>query len=148
MSAMSLEAEKNELIRRILDVDDVAILRRVKSMLSCEEEQTNVVAEEAAPYQTKAEILDSFIKQYYAGTPFIPGELMLQEELEEQALLEEWLSTKRGQKVTIRIPKKGTKEKLVELAQKNAQRRRPYNLCSERNCRPAWNGTDRENGGL
>ena len=49
MSAMSLEAEKNELIRRILDVDDVAILRRVKSMLSCEEEQTNVVAEEAAP---------------------------------------------------------------------------------------------------
>ena len=71
--------------------------------------------------ETKAEILDSFIKQYYAGTPFIPGELMLQEELEEQALLEEWLSTKRGQKVTIRIPKKGTKEKLVELAQKNAQ---------------------------
>lgn len=58
MSAMSLEAEKNELIRRILDVDDVAILRRVKSMLSCEEEQTNVVAE-AAPYQTKAEILAS-----------------------------------------------------------------------------------------
>ena len=58
MSAMSLEAEKNELIRRILDVDDVAILRRVKSMLSCEEEQTNVVAEEAAPYQTKAEILE------------------------------------------------------------------------------------------
>ena len=56
MSAMSLEAEKNELIRRILDVD---ILRRVKSMLSCEEEQTNVVAEEAAPYQTKAEILAS-----------------------------------------------------------------------------------------
>ena len=48
-----------ELIRRILDVDDVAILRRVKSMLSCEEEQTNVVAEEAAPYQTKAEILAS-----------------------------------------------------------------------------------------
>ena len=55
MSAMSLEAEKNELIRRILDVDDVAILRRVKSMLSCEEEQTNVVAED----QTKAEILAS-----------------------------------------------------------------------------------------
>lgn len=46
---------------------------------------------------------------------------MLQEELEEQALLEEWLSTKRGQKVTIRIPKKGTKEKLVELAGENAQ---------------------------
>ena len=49
MSAMSLEAEKNELIRRILDVDDVAITAESESMLSCEEEQTNVVAEEAAP---------------------------------------------------------------------------------------------------
>ena len=64
---MSLEAEKNELIRRILDVDDVAILRRVKSMLSCEEEQTNVVAEEAAPYQTKAEILASLDQELRFG---------------------------------------------------------------------------------
>ena len=69
MSAMSLEAEKNELIRRILDVDDVAILRRVKSMLSCEEEQTNVVAEEAAPYQTKAEILATLICSFTKSTP-------------------------------------------------------------------------------
>ena len=67
-----------------------------------------------------AEILDSFIKQYYAGTPFIPGELMLGQELEDMQLLEEWLSAKRGGKVAIRVPKKGTKEKLVELAANNA----------------------------
>lgn len=67
-----------------------------------------------------SEILDSFIKQYYAGTPFIPGELMLPAELEDMHLLEEWLSAKRGGKVTIRVPKKGTKEKLVELAANNA----------------------------
>lgn len=67
-----------------------------------------------------SEVLDSFIKQYYAGTPFIPGELMLPEELEDMHLLEEWLSTKRGGKVNIRVPKKGTKEKLVELAANNA----------------------------
>ena len=67
-----------------------------------------------------SEILDSFIKQYYAGTPFIPGELMLPAELEDVHLLEEWLSAKRGGKVTIRVPKKGTKEKLVELAANNA----------------------------
>ncbi len=65
-------------------------------------------------------ILDSFIKQYYAGTPFIPGELMLPQELEDMHLLEEWLSTKRGGKVSIRVPKKGSKEKLVELAADNA----------------------------
>ncbi len=69
---------------------------------------------------SRAEILDSFIKQYYAGTPYIPGELMLQEEVEDQKLLETWLTAKRGQKVAIRVPKKGTKEKLVELAAENA----------------------------
>lgn len=68
-----------------------------------------------------AEILDSFIKQYYAGTPFVPSELMLQVELEDKELLEEWLSMKRGGKVTIYAPKKGTKEQLVELAKNNAR---------------------------
>lgn len=66
-------------------------------------------------------ILDSFIKQYYGGTPFVPGELMVQEELEDVELIEEWLSVKRGGMVTIHVPKKGTKEKLVELAANNAQ---------------------------
>lgn len=65
-------------------------------------------------------ILNSFILQYYAGTPFIPGELMLQDEVEDKELLETWLTSKRGQKVTLRVPKKGTKEKLVELARENA----------------------------
>lgn len=70
--------------------------------------------------ETKAEILSSFIKQFYAGTPYIPSLLMIQEEVEDLELLEEWLTKKRGHKVYIRIPKKGSKEKLVELARKNA----------------------------
>lgn len=69
---------------------------------------------------TKGELLTSFIKQFYAGSPFIPGEIMLHEELEEQELLEEWLTKKREHRVHIRVPKKGEKEKLVELARKNA----------------------------
>ena len=69
---------------------------------------------------TKGELLTSFIKQFYAGSPFIPGELMTHEELEEQELLEEWLTKKREHRVHIRVPKKGEKEKLVELARKNA----------------------------
>ena len=74
-----------------------------------------------AENDTKSEILSSFIKQFYAGTPYIPAELMLPEEIEDQEIIEEWLTTRREHKVRLRIPNKGTKEKLVELAQKNAQ---------------------------
>lgn len=74
-----------------------------------------------AENDTKSEILSSFIKQFYSGTPYIPAELMLPEEIEDQEIIEEWLTTRREHKVRLRIPKKGTKEKLVELAQKNAQ---------------------------
>ena len=71
--------------------------------------------------ESASETLNSFILQYYAGTQFIPAELMLQDEVEDREILETWLSSKRGQKVTLRVPKKGTKEKLVELAQENAK---------------------------
>lgn len=73
-----------------------------------------------AVQEEKGQILESFIKQYYAGTPFIPRELLLQASPEEEELLTEWLSAKKGQKVSIRVPKKGQKERLVELAFKNA----------------------------
>lgn len=66
------------------------------------------------------DILLSFVKQFYSGTPFIPKELLLQHEIEDVKVLEEWLTKKRGQRVHIRVPKKGTKEKLVELAARNA----------------------------
>lgn len=70
--------------------------------------------------EQEKEILSSFIKQFYAGTPYIPAEIMLPEEVEDREVLEEWLTTKRGHKVHIRVPQKGAKEKLVELAAKNA----------------------------
>lgn len=69
----------------------------------------------------KAQILLDFVKQFYAGTPYVPRELMLQKEIEEVPVLEEWLSARRGGRVYIRTPKKGQKEKLVELAEKNAR---------------------------
>ena len=68
-----------------------------------------------------AQILLDFVKQFYAGTPFIPRELMLQEEIADIEILEKWLSTKKGRRVYLRVPKKGSKEKLVELAAQNAQ---------------------------
>ncbi len=75
---------------------------------------------QAAPDDTKSAILNSFIKQYYAGTPFVPRELMLEAEVEDHDIIEQWLSEKRGGRVYLRVPKKGTKEKLVELAADNA----------------------------
>lgn len=70
---------------------------------------------------TKAQVLSSFLKQFYAGTPFIPREIILQKEIEDAQIIEDWLSSRRKQRVHIRVPKKGTKEKLVELAQENAE---------------------------
>ena len=68
-----------------------------------------------------AQILLDFVKQFYAGTPFIPRELMLQEEIEDTEILEQWLTKRKGARGYIKVPKIGTKEKLVELAAKNAQ---------------------------
>ncbi len=69
----------------------------------------------------KPKVLETFVKQFYAGTPFIPKELMLQYEIEDAELIEKWLSERRGGRVYLRVPKIGTKEKLVELAAQNAK---------------------------
>lgn len=71
--------------------------------------------------ETESAILTTFLKQFYAGTPYIPKELMLQSQVEEPEVIAEWLSKRKGQKVYIRIPQKGSKERLVELARKNAE---------------------------
>ena len=70
--------------------------------------------------EARSTIMANFIKQFYSGTPHIPKELLLSEETEDQELLESWLTARRGRKVRIVIPKKGAKERLVELAEKNA----------------------------
>ncbi|MCM1326744.1 MAG: excinuclease ABC subunit UvrC [Bacteroidales bacterium] len=69
----------------------------------------------------KALVLQDFIKQFYAGTPFIPKELMLQYEIEDGELIEKWLGERKGGRVRLRVPKIGSKEKLVELAAQNAK---------------------------
>lgn len=71
--------------------------------------------------QSKAQILLDFVKQFYAGTPYIPRALVLQEEIEDIEILEKWLSARKGSRVHIQVPKIGTKEKLVELAAQNAK---------------------------
>ena len=75
----------------------------------------------AVEKEDNAHILSEFVKQYYAGTPFIPKEIFLQEEPDEQEVILEWLSAKHGSKVSFFVPKRGQKEKFMELAYKNAR---------------------------
>lgn len=70
---------------------------------------------------SKSEVMENFIKQFYAGTPYLPRTIMLQEEIEDVALIEQWLSGRKGSRVHLVVPKIGTKEKLVLLAAKNAE---------------------------
>jgi len=74
-----------------------------------------------AEENTNGEILKSFVTQFYAGTPFIPKEIVVEEEFEDIKLIEEWLTNKRGKGMHITVPVKGKKEKLVELAKENAR---------------------------
>ena len=71
--------------------------------------------------ESKAEILNSFVKQFYAGTPVVPHEIWVQEELEDAEVIASFLTARRGQKVRFVVPKMGEKERLVELAEKNAK---------------------------
>ena len=73
-----------------------------------------------APDETNEDIISSFIKQYYSGTPFLPAEILLPCAIEDAEAIESWLSAKAGRKVSLKIPQKGKKEKMVELAEKNA----------------------------
>ena len=71
--------------------------------------------------ETDGQVMSSFLKQFYAGTPYLPKEIFLGAQPDEEELIAEWLTARRGQKVHLKVPQKGDKEKLVELAKKNAQ---------------------------
>ena len=106
---IALARDENSVIVQIFFVREGKIIGREHFYMKNTEETSD------------AEIVKSFIEQFYAGTPFIPKEIIVPEELEEQELLESWLTMKGERAVHITVPKKGKKEKLVELAEKNAQ---------------------------
>ena len=112
------EGDDKDVIAMARDKDDVVVqvffVRDGKLIGREHYYMTNVSEEEPGA------IIQDFVKQFYAGTPFLPKELMLQHEIEDAELIEKWLSERRGARVYIRVPKAGTKEKLVELAAHNA----------------------------
>lgn len=113
------DGEDKDIIAMAADEEDAVVqvfFVREGKMIGRDHFYVKIAADE-----TKSQVLLNFVKQFYAGTPFVPKELVLQYEIEDIPVLEEWLTKKRGKKVRIQVPKKGTKEKLVELAAKNAQ---------------------------
>lgn len=69
---------------------------------------------------TRESILGSFVKQFYMEQEYIPKEIIIEDEIEDSFILSEWLSSKKGQKVIIRVPQKGEKKSLIEMVRKNA----------------------------
>lgn len=121
---IALHQELSEAVVQVFFVRDGKLIGRehyYMTHVSCEEQGMSGEIPEGNSTKTKAGILENFVKQFYAGTPFIPRELMLQYEIEDRELIEKWLSQRKGGKVYVRVPKIGSKEKLVELAAENAR---------------------------
>ncbi len=131
---IAMYRDQTEAVVQVFFVRDGKLIGRehyYMTHVSCE--SADLPAESAPDYedclkawQTERErinagILQDFVKQFYSGTPFLPKELMLQYEIEEIGLLEQWLSERKGSRVYLRVPRIGTKEKLVELAAQNAK---------------------------
>lgn len=74
----------------------------------------------AAEDDEDSKVFESFLKQHYAGTPFIPPEIIAQYDFDDRLLMEDLLSENKGQKVRIQVPKRGVKEKLLDMAYENA----------------------------
>lgn len=115
----SFDGEDKDIIALANDERDAVVqvfFIRSGKLIGREHFYVRVAAEDS-----ESQVLTTFVKQFYSGTPFLPKEVMLSVEIEDMEIIEEWLSKKRGSKVHIRIPQKGMKEKLVELAKKNAE---------------------------
>lgn len=76
--------------------------------------------DELKDMETK-EILSGFIKQYYLGKMEFPNKIMIQEEIEDKDIIQEWLTNSAGRKVEIKAPQKGEKLRFVEMAENNAK---------------------------
>ena len=75
----------------------------------------------ASQYDSSSEVMFAFIQQYYGYNRHIPKQILLDEDIDEKELLEDWLSDLRGNKVSIKVPQKGVKLRLVKMAKKNAE---------------------------
>lgn len=75
----------------------------------------------SSPEETEKDIMTAFLKQYYSKVDFVPQEVILQVDVEDKEVIEEWLRRKRGKKVNLIVPRRGKKRQLVEMVAENAR---------------------------
>ncbi len=75
---------------------------------------------EGAEAEEDREVLTAFLKQFYEDAAYVPQEVLLPEEVEEARVIEEWLRSRRGSKVVLRVPRRGRGRDLVRMAAENA----------------------------
>lgn len=106
---VALAREKDEAVVQVFFIREGKMLGREHYYLTGVEEET------------EGAVLSAFIKQMYAGTPYIPKEIWLEQEVEDAEAILQWLAAKRGHKVYFHYPKRGQKERMLELAKRNAR---------------------------
>lgn len=116
---LALALDGTDAVVQVFYVRDGKLIGRDHSFLTLGEEDTAIVQE--SPDEVKARILSVFVRQFYAASPFLPKELMLECGIEDQQLVEEWLSSRRGSRVYLKVPKRGQRSRLVQMAHENAE---------------------------
>lgn len=106
---VAMAREKDEAVVQVFFIREGKMLGREHYYLTGVEEET------------EGAVLSAFIKQMYAGTPYIPKEIWLEQEVEDAEAILQWLAAKRGHKVYFHYPKRGQKERMLELAKRNAR---------------------------
>ena len=106
---IAIAPSKNEVVVIIMPIRNGKIVGRDDFLMS------------GSQYDSSSEVLFAFIQQYYGYNRHIPKQILLDEDIDEKELLEDWLSDLRGNKVHIKVPQKGVKLRLVKMARKNAE---------------------------
>ncbi len=118
---IALATDGKDAVVQVFFVRSGKLIGREHFYMTHVSENLDIEEDQAEPAVDTARLLRNFVSQFYSGTPYIPRELYLQEDIGDTDLLEQWLGTRRGGRVRIVVPKIGQKEKLVELAGKNAE---------------------------
>ena len=118
---LALALDGTDAVVQVFYVRDGKLIGRDHSFMTLGEEDAAILQEEGGVLEVKGRILSVFVRQFYAAAPFLPKELMLECRIEDQKLIEEWLSSRRGSRVYLKVPQRGTRSRLVQMAHENAE---------------------------
>ena len=114
---LALAMDGTDAVVQVFYVRGGKLIGRDHSFLRVGEEDAALLSET----DMRARLLSTFVRQFYASAVFLPKEILLEQPIEDQKLIEEWLSAKKGSHILLRTPQRGTYSRLVHMAQENAQ---------------------------